>query len=236
MGVAIDVTTDDLFLSRARLRRDTSIRALLPVLLGSEGGASSGKPGHHLMWYLFTDEVRRTRDFLWRELEPGLFLTLSARRPEDPHGLFAIDEPKRFAPLLERGDHLRFSLRANPVVRRRVGPKHRLAKHDVVMHALRQGEGERAARRLTTVREAGLAWIQEQGARHGFRVQSGEVLIDGYAQHRIRRRGSGVVSYSTLDFDGVLCVEDPSAFLVGVSRGFGSAKAYGCGLMLLRRA
>ena len=228
--------TTDRFLTRVRLRRDTSIRALLPVLLGSEGGAASGKPGHHLMWYLFADEVRRTRDFLWRELEPGMFLTLSARRPEDPHRLFAIDEPKCFAPLLKGGDHLRFSLRANPVVRRRVGPEHRLAKHDVVMHALRHGEGGHAARRSTTVRQAGFAWIQKQGARHGFRVQPGEILVDGYAQHRIRRRGSGVVSYSTLDFNGVLRVEDPSAFLVGVRLGFGSAKAYGCGLMLLRRA
>lgn len=225
----------DRFLSRARLRRDTSIRALLPMLLGSQRDASPGKPGHHLMWYLFTDGAERTRDFLWRELEPGTFLTLSARRPEDPHGLFELDEPKRFAPLLEPADHLRFSLRANPVVRRRVGPEHRLAKHDVVMHALRQREGERAARRLTTVREAGFAWLEQQAARSGFQVQSREVRVDGYAQHRVRRRGSGAVSYSTLEFEGILRIEDPSSFLAAVTLGFGSAKAYGCGLMLLRR-
>ena len=227
--------TADWFLSRARLRRNTSVRALLPLLLESERGASSGKPGHHLIWYLFTDGVQRTRDFLWRELEPGTFLILSGRRPKDPNGLFEIDEPKRFAPRLEAGDHLRFSLCANPVVRRRVGPEHRLAKHDVVMNALRQGEGERATRRLPTVRKSGLAWLEEQGARSGFRVQSRGVRIDGYAQHRMRRRGGGTVSYSTLDFDGILRVEEPSPFLVAVRRGFGSAKAYGCGLMLLRR-
>jgi len=225
----------DRFLSRARLRRDTSIRALLPVLLGPQPGASPGKPGHHLMWYLFTDGVERTRDFLWREMEPGTFLTLSARRPEDPHGLFELDEPKRFAPLLEPGDRLRFSLHANPVVRRRAGPEHRLAKHDIVMHALRRGEGERAARRLKTVREAGFAWLEQQAARSGFAVRLGEVRIDGYAQHRMRHRAAGTVSYSTLEFEGILRVEDPSSLLTAVTRGFGSAKAYGCGLMLLRR-
>lgn len=228
--------TGDRFLSRALLRRDTSIRALLPVLLGSERGGSSGKPGHHLMWYLFGDGVQRTRDFLWRELEPGTFLILSARKPEDPHGLFELDEPKRFAPILHPGDHLGFSLRANPVVRRRVGPEYRLAKHDVVMHALRQGGGERAAQRSATVRKSGFAWLEQQAARSGFRVKSEAVRIDRYAQHRLRHRGAGTVSYSSLEFDGILRVDDPSSFLPAVTRGFGSAKAYGCGLMLLRRA
>ena len=227
--------TGDWFLSRARVRRDSSIRALLPVLMGSQRGAPTGNPGHHLMWYLFTDGADRRRDFLWREMEPGTFLALSARRPEDPHGLFELDEPKRFAPLLEPGDLLRFSLRANPVVRRRVGPKHRLAKHDVVMHALRQGEGERAARRLVTVQKAGFAWLKQQALRSGFEVESRKVRVDGYAQHSIGQRGIGNLSYSTLEFDGILRVADPPSFLSALTHGFGSAKAYGCGLMLVGR-
>ena len=44
------------------------------------------------------------------------------------------------------------------------------------------------------------------------------------------------MSFSTLDFDGILTVNDPAAFLLALSRGFGAAKAYGCGLMLIRRA
>ena len=227
--------TGDRFLSRARLRRDTSIRALLPVLLGSPQDAARGQLGHRLMWYLFADDVERSRDFLWRETEPGTFLMLSVRRPEDPHGLFEMDESKRFAPLLEPGDYLNFSLHANPVVRRRLGPEHRLAKHDVVMHSLRRGEGERATRRLTTVRDAGLAWLDRQASRSGFQVDPGAVRVDGYVQHRMPRPRSGTMSYSTLEFDGILRVEDPPAFLRAVTRGFGSAKAYGCGLMLLRR-
>jgi CRISPR system Cascade subunit CasE len=31
-------------------------------------------------------------------------------------------------------------------------------------------------------------------------------------------------------------VDDPSRFLVSIQRGFGAAKAFGCGLMLIRRA
>ena len=42
--------------------------------------------------------------------------------------------------------------------------------------------------------------------------------------------------YSTLDFQGVLTVGDPDSLLPAIARGFGAAKAYGCGLMLIRRA
>ena len=44
------------------------------------------------------------------------------------------------------------------------------------------------------------------------------------------------MSYSTLDFEGMLTVINPASFLPAIARGFGAAKAYGCGLMLIRRA
>ena len=43
------------------------------------------------------------------------------------------------------------------------------------------------------------------------------------------------MSFSTLDFEGLLTVSDPGTFLSSIVRGFGAAKAYGCGLMLIRR-
>lgn len=44
------------------------------------------------------------------------------------------------------------------------------------------------------------------------------------------------MTWSTLDFDGTLTVADPAPLLAAIVRGFGAAKAYGCGLMLIRRA
>lgn len=37
-----------------------------------------------------------------------------------------------------------------------------------------------------------------------------------------------------LDFDGVIDVVDPERFREAIGEGFGRAKAFGCGLMLLR--
>ena len=229
--------TDDLYLSRVRLRRNASMRALVDLLLGQD--KRSRHAGHHLVWSLFADGPHRRRDFLWREMEPGSFLILSARRPEDQHALFDIDEPKPFAPALVAGDRLAFSLHANPVVRRRREPGDRYpVKHDVVMDGLHTlPQAERAPRRLSAMRERGFAWLERQADKAGFTVREEDVTVDDYQQHRIPRKGrKETMSFSSLDFDGLLEVRDPELFLSGIAHGFGAAKAYGCGLMLIRRA
>ena len=224
--------TPEAYLSRATLRRDASAASLLPLLRPDE--SDSHHTGHHLVWSLFADSPDRRRDFLWRETTRGTFYVLSARKPITNHTIFRLDEPKVFAPALATGDRLRFSLRANPVVRRR-GPDGRSTKHDVVMDALRQRAGDRREARLEVMRESGSAWLAGQGRGAGFDVD--RVLdVDAYEQHSIPRRGALPVRFSTLDIEGVLRVRDPSLFLKAILRGFGSAKAYGCGLMLIRRA
>ena len=227
-----------LYLTRARLRRDASLAALVPLLMGrSRGSARSDHPGHHLVWYLLADTAERGRDFLWREAGPGTFYILSERHPHDPHDLFDLAEPKRFAPELSAGDWLSFSLRANPVVRRRSPYRAGNVKHDVVMDALRKHpRGERAPYRLEVAREAGFEWLARQAARAGFVLKRQHVTVDRYEQHRIARDGSAPMSFSTLEFEGVLRVADPEALVFRIRRGFGAAKAYGCGLMLVRRA
>ena len=178
------------YLSRVRLKRNASVSALAPLLLGEMGrGSGARQPGHHLVWSLFADAPDRQRDFLWREMDTGVFLILSARPPEDRHGLFEIAEPKPFIPSLEPGDRLRFSLRANPVIRRRDLSRRRSVKHDVVMDALRsRPEGERAGYRHAAMLEQGFAWLERQGAKAGFGIRSGEVSVDGYDRHRISRK------------------------------------------------
>ena len=230
--------TETLYLSRARLRRDASVKALLPLLLGDGGQEGrSQHPGHHLVWSLFADRQDRRRDFLWREMEPGVFLILSARRPPDQHPVLEVDEPKPYAPALEAADRLRFSLRANPVVRRRDASQTRSTKHDVVMDALRfRSSGDRAEHRLAEIGKQGFAWLERQAETAGFEVRMEEVRIDRYQQHRVLRKSAPPISFATLDYEGVLVVRDPAALLSGIARGFGAAKAYGCGLMLIRRA
>ena len=227
------------YLTRVRLRRDVSAGALAPLLLPEDGAQAAA--GHHLIWSLFADDPERRRDFLWRTLDRegnAGFLVLSERRPEDRHGLFDV-ETKSFDVQLRPGDRLQFSLRANPVVARRVGPR-RSVRADVVMDHLRAvAPGERAAARPDAVATAGRDWIARQldGAGAGLVAPDESLRIDGYTQTEVPRgKGRQPARFSVLDFDGLLDVRDPERFLVAVRLGFGKAKAFGCGLMLLRRA
>lgn len=229
----------ELFLGRARLRRDAVAASLAPLLV-PQGDDARAAAAHRLVWALFADDPARQRDFLWREDAPGALMTLSSRPPADPHGLFDLDfQP--FAPSLAAGDRLGFRLRANPTISRSASSGKRGARHDVVMDALRRKEGgrrkegERREARPEVVIQAGRAWLAAQGARHGF-TPDADVAVDGYDQRRLPRPDNARLRYSVVDFEGVLTVDDPQAFLPALAIGFGRAKAFGCGLMLIRRA
>lgn len=216
---------------RARLRRDTSVAALAPLLLPDDGSARV-LAAHRLVWSLMPPDPDARRDFLWREEAPGRFLVL-ASRPPGSSALFDV-EAKPFEPALAAGDRLRFVLRANPTVSGSV-TEGRGARHDVVMHALRAvSQPDRAAARPMLAQREGAAWLDRVGQRHGFAVEPG-LRADGYQMLRLPRAGRAI-RLGTLEYEGVLQVTDPAAFVAGLAAGFGRAKAFGCGLMLVRRA
>jgi CRISPR system Cascade subunit CasE len=222
-----------LFLSRARLRRDAPVTALAELLIPTNPADRAGA-SHKLVWALFADNGDRRRDFLWREEKPGQFMTLSNRPPNDPHRLFDLDF-KPFAPLLSAGEHLGFTLRANPVVARPEARGERGKRHDVVMNALRTvPKSDRAASRPEAMLTAGRAWLARQGEAHGF-APVGDADVDGYDSLRIPRAACKPMVFGVLDISGILQVQDPTRFLAQLIRGFGRARAFGCGLMLIRR-
>ena len=225
-----------LFLSRARLKRDASLASLAQLLMPGEVGARTAS-SHRLVWALFADGPDRRRDFLWREEAPGRFMTLSARPPHRLDDLFELDS-QEFAPALATGDRLGFTLRANPVIARSAGPGQRGKRHDVVMDALYQlpPKEDRAAHRLDAVVAAGRAWLERQGKAHGFAPDAG-VDVDGYDTLTIPRdAGAKAAKFGVLDLTGILTVQDPGQFIDALAIGFGRARAFGCGLMLIRRA
>ncbi|KAB8124930.1 type I-E CRISPR-associated protein Cas6/Cse3/CasE [Komagataeibacter medellinensis] len=230
------------FLSRVALRHEASVQAIIRLLVPGSAGQQHGA-AHHLLWALFGDTPERRRDFLWRQTAPGQFMVLSARAPVDRHAIFDI-ESRPFAPVLKAGDRLRFMLCANATVDRKPPEKDRTApgrtrsqRHDVVMDALHAlPSAERATARARVVPEVMAAWLARQGARTGFvpldapEIERCDVLSIPRAQGRARAR------FGVVDMTGVLAVEDPALFVPALLHGFGRARAFGCGLMLVRRA
>ena len=248
------------WLSRVHLRDEPGVSALKKILPKKEqwrlGGCfhprSRGEHhvsreaiNHILIWRLFKGEPikdgpSRKRDFLYRQdsANARTFYILSARKPEDDDGIFKIDEPKSFQPVLQNGQQLHFMLRCNPVVANKDG------RHDVVMNALNSTPANkgRAEKRPQLIWEAGCDWLMKLSQRKenspGFHIADKKYIrIDGYHKHRIPRKGAAKdMQFHTLDFEGKLTVDNPEQFVSAICKGFGKAKAFGCGLMLIRRA
>jgi CRISPR system Cascade subunit CasE len=125
-------------------------------------------------------------------------------------------------------------------------PTKKRIRHDVVMDAKKRiGFKDLPYDRRTFVaaliQEAGMTWLKEKGKEFGFFVEDNkekpQVRVDGYLQHKLyKRKATKPVFLSTLDFSGTLTVIDPEIFVTRcLFGGIGPAKAFGCGLMLVKR-
>lgn len=221
-----------MYLSRLTLNRYAPTRALSGLLDPDDANARTDA-NHRLIWTLFGDGRDRPRDFLWRADGRGRFFTLS-KRPPIPNDLFCPPETKEFAPSLRSGDRLTFALHANATRDQRVGQGARSRRVDVVMELLHDiAPDARAAHRLKLADAAATTWMTRQGASRGFALR--ELTVEDYSVTRIGR-GRGQATHGILDLTGAIEVTDPAAFLPALATGFGRAKAWGCGLMLIRRA
>ena len=225
-----------LYLSKIRISDSPSVQALAALLSPSEPGMRT-TTHHKLLWAAFSDGPDRTRDFLWREEGQGVFLTLSERAPL-PMDLFAPHDSKIFAPALSMGDKLRFALRANATRTKRGKEGQGGVRVDVVMDALHGvPQADRAAARMPLAQQEGAAWLARQGEAAGFRLL--ETVVEDYTTQVLegyRGKRKGQPQFGILEMSGVLEITEPEAFLAQLARGFGRAKAFGCGLMLVRRA
>lgn len=229
-----------LYLSRLSLARDAGNAALSGLLNPADPGEA--KNAHHrLLWTLFADGPDRARDFLWRAEGQGRFFTLSGRPPQ-PHALFTPLEVKEFAPVLGVGDRLTFVLRANATKdRAAIGrlPKdqQKARRVDLVMDLLREvPKGERARFRQDMAMQAATDWFGRQGATHGF--ASEDLIVNDYSAVSLPRqtgRRETHAKFGILDLSGTVRVTNPVAFVARLGQGFGRARAFGCGLMLIRR-
>jgi CRISPR system Cascade subunit CasE len=172
-------------------------------------------------------------------------------------------EPKPYSPDIRKGDRLAFKLRANPILtakserseleieawrdsREGRGLKEKSVtkkrvRHDVVMAAKQEMDWKsRADAERPTLSqlayEEGKKWLLAKTETSGwdFDVEDEEGLrVDGYRTWR--SLGRKRITLSTLDFEGTLTVKDPNRFTKILLSGLGPAKAFGCGLMLVRR-
>ncbi|WP_265671487.1 type I-E CRISPR-associated protein Cas6/Cse3/CasE [Klebsiella grimontii] len=182
---------------------------------------------HQWLWELFPDGPER--QFLYRreELQGAFrFFVLSLEPPAESE-IFDI-QYRPFAPTLIAGQPLRFSLRANPTICK-AGKR-----HDLLMEAKHQVRGQVNGPDIWLhQQQAAQDWLARQGEQNGFSLL--EVNVDAYRQQQVVRvKSRQMIQFSSVDYSGVLMVNEPTLFLQRLIQGYGKSRVFGCGLMLIK--
>lgn len=206
---------------------------------------------HQWLWKFLPAEAGTQRDFLFRRRDgennaPGFYL-LSTREPVSISSVWRV-QSKLFNPHLTQGQQFAFDLRVNPVVTHSADGKWR--RDDVVMHRKKQLLAERGLNRWSDwsdadtdkplldqlVQESCVHWLERRAEACGFRLleadKGKQLRADGYLQQRADKKG---IRFSVVDLSGVLEVVSPELFEKSLFKGIGKAKAFGCGLILIRK-
>lgn len=204
---------------------------------------------HRWLWRFFPGNADAKRDFLFRRSErDGMvrYHMVSARPPVSPDSAWTV-QSREYAPRIAPGTRLQFELRANPVVRTRRDGK--ACRDDVVMaekkrllHARGLDRwadwvGEDRPALYDLVAQTCSSWLCRCGERDGFVLDQEALRVDAYQNHTEKRQlpRERRLRFSSVDFAGVLTVTDTDRLHEALVHGIGPAKAFGCGLLLVRR-
>jgi CRISPR system Cascade subunit CasE len=198
---------------------------------------------HALVWQLFPGDDM-SRDFLFRadidQQGMPVYYVVSRRVPVLHDAL--VVETRPYDPQLQAGELVRFDLRVNPTVT----PSKTGKRHDVLMHAKHQAKTEGLLPDEITKRieSSGRQWLVERSM--GLRIivdpddlpdgLADSLVVSRYQQHRVRaRKHEKQLMFSSVDYSGMAEVTDPDALRKTLFEGVGRSKAFGCGLLLVRR-
>ncbi len=219
-------------MSKIVLKQSPKLFAFLSKKSGADGYAA-----HQLLWGLFPNTGKKTRDFLYYKQEGGrtpFFLIISHDRPVKNDALEVYT--KEYLPKLKEGDKLAFSLRANPVISRKENGKS--VRHNVLVNAKQRLRGQDLSygEIFDASQIVAKKWLILQGERTGFSCSLDSITVNGYKKHSFYKKKSNMpIKFSSIDYEGILSVTDPEKFVEMLKSGLGKSKAFGCGLMLVRR-
>ena len=199
---------------------------------------------HRKVWKFFPQDAGAKRDFLYRrndKIDLPQYYILSGREPVNEQGIWTI-ETKEFMPVIRKGDCYSFSLRVNPVVTKKMdsNDSKKRRRDDIYMEALARYDEISPELRPTNneiLVESGIKWITEKASAYGFLVKENEAIVEGYRHiEGIKGKGDHNIQLGVIDYSGLLHVADEELFVSkALKQGIGKAKAFGCGLLLIKK-
>ena len=213
---------------------------------------------HQWLWKFFPSSADQKRDFIFRRHEHEQmprFYVVSQRPPTAFSEAWQV-QSRVYDPQLQEGQRLSFQLRANPVITRK-NDTGKSQRHDVVMQAKKQLLAEHGLSQdakwsdwndesnkpllYELVQKHCAEWLDGVAKRNGFEIAltdeeepQRKLQVDAYEQRKASKRDHNI-RFSAVDFSGELLVTNPELFQPALCNGIGHAKAFGCGLLLVRR-
>ncbi|MCW5982840.1 MAG: type I-E CRISPR-associated protein Cas6/Cse3/CasE [Bryobacteraceae bacterium] len=180
---------------------------------------------HQAVWKAFPRRDGEQRNFLTRldqRREGFRLLIVSSVQPVRPDWCPRDEESWKSKPIPETfftRTRYAFQLCANPTRK--------------VARELPDGALTKNGRRVPlTAREELVEWIKRKGAQGGFTVVDATLRTFSRGREYFVKKGHAGL-HSAVEFQGVLAVTDPVTFHETFTRGIGSAKAFGFGLLVL---
>lgn len=221
-----------MYISKAKVNKNFGDDYVRNSIANQDSGVRRSSQ-HNLVWTLFGDHQDRTRDFLYCE-HKGEFIIYSERKPVI-NDRFIDVQTKGFDVNLSEGDKISFKMTVNATNRERMS-NGKTRHNDIVMNALRHvNKSERDNERFKIADEVASKWFDKQGDRSGFRVNT--CIVDDYKIETMRRYNNNrnLPQLGILELSGVITITNPEKFKEKLKNGFGRAKAFGCGMMLIKR-
>ena len=210
------------------------------------GSAQRAGAAHHLVWSLF-DDLGGQRPFLYRlhgASASDKITVVSQVPPGDRHDLWDIrHKPYAMLDTLKEGDRIAWALRVNATTRRTgSASRHCIVTQDRRMRGAQPSRTYvgRAESVLETAERVVPPWLVERLAGSaGMEVEPGAVRIGAHRRmefdHAPGKPQQGRVVLSMTDTCGEATVVDADALRSAVMKGVGAGRAFGCGLLLIRR-
>jgi len=219
-----------MYFSRIRLKSN-----ILAVDYANSVSKNSYKE-HQMLWELFPKHPELNRDFIYRyepENHRPAYYIVSKRKPIDQENLWHI-QTKNYSPILSIGQNFSFIIRVNPVITQK-GKRHDIVIHEKKNIGYKEMDKHSRPSQYEIIAKTGARWLKSRAENAGFQIQNTALRIDRYQPRIIAQKSKARIIYSTMDFSGILEIDDVNKFQKTLMTGMGKAKAFGCGLMLIRR-
>jgi CRISPR system Cascade subunit CasE len=188
-----------------------------------DGGFRDSYAWHKRIWEAFPGQPEAERSFLTRVDDTGHNFRLLILSPEPPtrpdwcpsNGWHSKTVPESFY----QHTSYQFSLLANPTKK--------LVVRDA--NGVRKKNGKRIA---LGKREDLIEWLERKSAQHGFTLDRASLKTVPRPRQQFLKKGKSG-THTVTEFKGSLHVTDPAAFQIAATRGIGSAKAFGFGMLCL---